>query len=78
MKDLSLEDIIKRVNEMPFMEYDITMCNNDACLNREDCHRHVMYRVYKNDDRKGKPRFLSIYKGNSEKCKMFWKYERSI
>lgn len=71
---MTLDEIIKQVNEMPFMEYDITMCNNESCSKKNECHRYVMCQVYKKDQRKNKPRFLTMYKGNSESCTLFWKH----
>ena len=71
---MELEDIIKQVNEMPFMEYDITMCNNNNCKRKEECHRYLMCQAYKVDTRKNKPIFLTMYKGNHESCTLFWKH----
>ena len=67
-----IDKIIKQANSLPFMEYDITMCNNGDCKFKDDCHRYIMCQVYKEDKRKDKPRFFSLYKGNSDKCEMFW------
>lgn len=71
---MTLEDIIKKVNAMPFMEYDITMCNNNDCPRKEECHRYLMCQTYKADTRKDKPRFVTMYKGNSKDCALFWKH----
>lgn len=77
MKQLSIEEIIKMANELPFMEYDITMCNNKSCTKKDGCHRYIMCQTYKNDQRKDKPRFFSLYKGDSEKCTLFWEYKKN-
>ena len=73
---MELEEIIKKVNEMQFMEYDITMCYNNDCPRKEECHRYIMCQAYKADTRKDKPRFLTMYKGNSESCNLFWKHKK--
>ena len=73
---MTLDEIIKRVNAMPFMEYDITMCNNKDCPRKEECHRYIMGQAYKSDTRKNKPRFLMMYKGISENCTLFWKHKK--
>ncbi len=74
---MTIDDIIKLVNEMPFVEYDITLCENNKCPRRQECHRWQMYQVYRVDERKGKPIYLSMYKGDSNNCKFFWQWEQT-
>ena len=73
---MTLEDIIKEVNSLPFVEYDITMCSNKDCPRKEECHRYLMCQAHKADTRKDKPKFLTMYKGLSESCTFFWKHKK--
>ena len=69
---MELEEIIKQVNSLPFVEYDITMCNNKNCPLKDNCHRYLMCQTYKADTRKDKPRFFDLYTGGAENCTLFW------
>ena len=73
---MKLDEIIKKVNAMPFMEYDITMCNNIDCYRKDNCHRYVMYQKLKADTRKYKPLLVNLYKGDYENCTLFWKHKK--
>ena len=74
--EYDIDDIIGRVNALPFMEYDITMCRNDSCNKRMNCHRYLMYKTLQEDKREDKPTFISMYCGNAEKCTYYWEEKR--
>ena len=72
---MNLEGIIKQANSIPFAAYDITFCGMDNCKRKSNCHRYIMYQIYKNDKRKNKPPHIYMYNGESETCKMYWQHE---
>lgn len=73
---MTIDDIIKLVNEMPFVEYDITFCDNNECPRRQECHRWQMYRIYKADKRANKPCFIHMNIASSNNCNLFWRWEQ--
>lgn len=73
---MTIDDIIKIVNEMPFVEYDITLCDSKECPRRQECHRWRMYQIYKVDKRENKPTYISMYRGKTNNCNLFWQWEQ--
>ena len=72
--DNFLDYLIKKVNGMPFMEYDITMCYGIGCGKKDNCHRYLMKEQYIQDFRKGKPidaNFISGEDGENN-CELYW------
>ena len=53
------------------MSYDMTFCSNDNCVRKHDCHRWLMYQVFKADKQEDKPRYIMMYNGDSDNCLMF-------
>lgn len=68
---MTIDDIIKHVNEMPIMEYDITFCDNEECQKAKQCLRWRMYQIYKEDKRENKRTLISMYRGESNNCNLF-------
>lgn len=62
-------------NKIPIVDYDITFCDDKECPRSQECHRWRMYQIYKADTRENKRTLISMYRGKSNNCKLFWKWE---
>ena len=60
---------LKIKSNMRGYDADITMCNQD-CSKSNTCFRHIMYQNYLADTRKNKPRFIKMFVGDPENCKL--------
>lgn len=60
-------------NERRKMSYDITMCDNDQCVQKENCVRYVTHKKYVADksSRKIPYVWMNIYVIASSECPLF-------
>lgn len=58
-------------NKIPFVDYDITFCDNKECPRSQECLRWRMYQIYKADKRENKRTLISMYIGESNNCNLF-------
>lgn len=63
-------------NKIPFVDYDITFCDNEECQKAKQCHRWRMYQIYKADKRENKRIYISMYRGKSNNCNLFTQWEQ--
>ena len=61
-------------NERRKMSYDITMCDNDQCVQKENCVRYVTYKKYVADKSSRKTPYacMNTYDVASSVCPIFW------
>ena len=58
-----------------FDGYDFTMCDNQLCSKREQCHRYLAYQEYKQDKSEDKPTLVSLRVSNgkpTDGCVLYW------
>lgn len=61
-------------NERRRMSYDITMCDNAQCVQKENCVRYVTHKKYVADksSRKTPCEWMNTYDIASGVCPIFW------
>lgn len=64
-------------NKIPFVDYDITFCDNSECKKANQCLRWRMYQIYKVDKRENKRTYISMYRGESNNCIFFTQWEQT-
>ncbi len=56
------------------MNYDITFCEGENCLRREQCHRHQELLRYRSDKNKDKKLYISMTQPtDTNRCTLFWR-----
>ena len=63
---------------MNYDGYDITMCSNEYCTKREQCHRFLTYQGHKHDKNEDKPILVSMLINEQAEpfdgCNLFWQH----
>ncbi len=56
------------------MNYDITFCQGENCLRKEECHRYLALLHFRADKNPNKKTYISMVKlSNPAQCDLFWR-----